>query len=311
MRRGRRLHRKDAKKQKKIIVFSLLAALLCLSIGYAAFSTNIDMSAKGNLKDKSRIIKSWNDTSNEDFHTDFYRENIISVTFLDSAIVPSNATESWDVSETKDNGVMAYVVESNTETGKYDLYIGAKNGVIAGVSTANLFRNFTSVKMIKFNHNFDTSKTISMYYMFFNCINLEELDLSNFDTGNVTNMGGMFEQNNSLKKLDVSSFNTSKVKLMWWMFHGCKNLETLQLNNFDTSNVTNMASMFGKCTNLKKLDLCSFNTKNVTTMSYMFSYLTNINSITVGSDWSVVSADTSSMFTGSNISYVTTGKCGS
>lgn len=49
MTRGRRLHRKEAKRQKQIIVFSLLAVLLCLTVGYAAFSTNIDMSAKGNI----------------------------------------------------------------------------------------------------------------------------------------------------------------------------------------------------------------------------------------------------------------------
>ena len=49
MRYRRRLHRRDAKKQKKIIVFSLFAALLCLSISYAAFSTNINLTAKGNV----------------------------------------------------------------------------------------------------------------------------------------------------------------------------------------------------------------------------------------------------------------------
>ena len=49
MRHRRRLHRKDAKKQKKIIVFSLLAALLCLTVGYAAFSTNVNLTAKGNI----------------------------------------------------------------------------------------------------------------------------------------------------------------------------------------------------------------------------------------------------------------------
>ena len=311
MRCKKRLYGRKLKRQRKIIILGLVFFLFCFSCGYAAFSTTIDMSVKGNIKDKSRVIKSWNDTSDEDFHTDFYRENIVSATFLDSAFVPSSAVEAWDVSEIKDKGVMAYVLESDEERGKYDLYIGAKGGVIAGVSTANLFRSFTNVKAIKFNHNFDTSKTMSMYYMFFNCVSLEELDLSDFETSNVTNMGGMFEQNKSLKTLDISSFNTSKVKLMWWMFHGCKSIETLQLNNFDTSNVINMASMFGECANLKRLDLCSFNTKNVINMSYMFSYLTNIDSIKVGDGWNDTLADTSFMFTGSNISSITKDKCDS
>lgn len=53
MRYRRRLHRRDAKKQKKIIVFSLFTALLCLSIGYAAFSTNVNLTAKGNINTTS------------------------------------------------------------------------------------------------------------------------------------------------------------------------------------------------------------------------------------------------------------------
>lgn len=77
------------------------------------------------------MIQAWTSTSNEDFHTNFYRKNIISATFLDGNAVPSNATEYWDVSVDKDGGVMAYVVESSTKTGKYDLYIGANDGVIA------------------------------------------------------------------------------------------------------------------------------------------------------------------------------------
>ena len=49
MRYRKRLHRRELKRQRKIIVLSLFTVLLCLSIGYAAFSTNINMSAKGNI----------------------------------------------------------------------------------------------------------------------------------------------------------------------------------------------------------------------------------------------------------------------
>ena len=50
MRHRRRLHRRGAKKQKKIIILSLFTILLIMAIGYGAFSTNINLSAKGNLK---------------------------------------------------------------------------------------------------------------------------------------------------------------------------------------------------------------------------------------------------------------------
>lgn len=36
---------------------------------------------------------------------------------------------------------MAYVIESTSETGKYDLYIEAKGGVIANANSSYLFAN--------------------------------------------------------------------------------------------------------------------------------------------------------------------------
>ena len=48
----RRLNRRYYKKQRAIIITSLFALVLCFSIGYAAFSTNISMTAKGNIKKK-------------------------------------------------------------------------------------------------------------------------------------------------------------------------------------------------------------------------------------------------------------------
>ena len=49
MRRRKRLHRREIKRQRKIIILSLFTVLLCFSFGYAAFSTNIKMNAKGNV----------------------------------------------------------------------------------------------------------------------------------------------------------------------------------------------------------------------------------------------------------------------
>ncbi len=49
MKHRRKLHRREAERQKRIIVISLFTILLCLTIGYAAFSTNINLSAKGNV----------------------------------------------------------------------------------------------------------------------------------------------------------------------------------------------------------------------------------------------------------------------
>lgn len=56
MRRRRRLYRREAKKQEKVIIGGLFTVLLCLTIGYSTFNTNINLSAGGNVLDKSRVI---------------------------------------------------------------------------------------------------------------------------------------------------------------------------------------------------------------------------------------------------------------
>ncbi len=51
----RRLHRKD-KKQQKIIISLSVFLVIFLSVGYAAFQTNISLKAKGNIKEKTISI---------------------------------------------------------------------------------------------------------------------------------------------------------------------------------------------------------------------------------------------------------------
>ena len=345
--------------------------MLFLCVGYAAFSTNLSITAKGNIKEKSRVIQSWEETSQTDFHSYFYKESIVSATFLDNNAVPNNAVESWNVSEDKEKGgVIAWVVPNINDNTKYDLYIGANGGVIANPNSSYLFYLCTGLEIIDFNNNFDTryvtdmnhmfsgawseetgdipmslkeirglenfdtSNVISMSRMFLYCSNLTSLNVSNFNTSNVVDMGGMFNQLKSLKvidlsnfdtsnvnnmermfrdsgfvSLDLSNFNTSSVINMFTMFYGDVNLENLDISNFDTSNVTTMEAMFAYNYKLKKLDLCSFNTYNVENMVYMFASTYSLENIYVGSNWSINNADTSGMFSNSNISSVTTGQC--
>ena len=95
MRHKRRLHRRILKKQRKIIVTGLFIVLLFFSAWYGAFNANINMNVKGNLKDKARVIQNWSEFANTDFHTTFYKENIVNITFLDSTVVPSNAVSMY------------------------------------------------------------------------------------------------------------------------------------------------------------------------------------------------------------------------
>ena len=276
----RRIGRYRSKKQRKILIIGSLSLLLFLCVGYAAFSTNLSITAKGNIKEKTRVIQAWSATDQTDFHTDFYKENIVSVTFLDNNNVPSNATESWNVSEDKENGgVMAWVIPNNNDSSKYDLYIGAKSGVIANEDSSHLFYYFTKLNTINFNNNFNTSRATTMEGMFYACEGLLALDLKSFNTSNVTNMRSMFDRCSNLSDLDVSSFDTSNVTTMIFMFDWV-NATELDLSNFNTRNVTDMSWMFQNCFNLTTLKLGeNFNTSKVTTMAGMFSRCEKLQSI--------------------------------
>lgn len=269
----RLMRRMREKRKKKVIILSIFVMFVFCSVGYAAFQTNIKVNVKGNIKEKSRIIRSWTNDSVDDFHNAQYRENIVSVTFLDSTNIPSNVVEDWDVSADGKGGVIAYVTINQEDHTKYDLFIGAKDGVIANENSSYLFYRFTGIVSIIFNNYFDTSNVINMDSMFNGCNSIEELDLSSFNTINVRNFSEMFRHCRNLINLDLSSFNTKNVTNMWCMFNDCESLSNLNLSNFDTSNVNGflMNWMFYNCRNLVELDLSNFNTNNMKELKNMFA----------------------------------------
>ena len=342
----RRIGRHGRRKLNRIIVLSAFCLLFVITAGYAAFSTNISLHVKGNILEGTRVIQEWDENSQTDFHSDFYKQNIVSITFLNNNNVPENAVESWNVSEDKERGtVKAWVVPNSSDSSKYDLYIGAKGKVIANEDSSNIFYDFRGVKEISFDNNYDTSNAINMLAMFRLCTSLTTLDLSSFDTSKVTNMHGMFNMydpalgsssSGNLTLLDLSgfntsnvtdmnrmfanntnlisikgieSFNTSNVISMQNMFDYCTSLTELNLSNFDTQNVTDMAYMFHSV-GINLLNLCSFDTSNVVDMSYMFEYMDSITSINVGTKWNTSKVtNNEKMFYGSKVSSVTTGQC--
>ncbi len=53
----RRIRRKREKRKKRIIIISVFLFLIIMTSGYAAFSTNITINAKGNIKCNPKIVK--------------------------------------------------------------------------------------------------------------------------------------------------------------------------------------------------------------------------------------------------------------
>ena len=250
-------------------------------------SFSVKINAYGKVKEaptgsKMKAYVTQDDNSPEtDFHTDDYKSKITSITTKKDNIVPTTATESWDISEAGDGSVMAYVEDDGTGTGTYKLTIGGKGGVVANESMIAYFDGFTNMTSIDLSA-LDTSEVTNMSYMFAWCTNLINLDVSGFDTSKVVDMSGMFDRCNAVSELDVSGFDTSKVTDMSSMFNECYGLTSLDVSNFDTSQVVNMNCMFS-ASSITSLDLSSFDTSNVTDMKIMFYACDNLINLNISS----------------------------
>ena len=142
-------------------------------------------------------------------------------------------------------------------------------------NTANWFAQCSNLNTINNIEKLETEYVTDMSYMFQNCINISNLDVSSFDTSNVTDMSHMFYGKNkkSLTEIKgIEKFNTSRVINMSTMFQNCINLSSLDLSSFDTSNVTDMSYMFYGTKNLKNIYVGpNWTMKNVTSSNYMYA----------------------------------------
>lgn len=165
-----------------------LAAILAAAL--AGCGGKAEETAEKNKKASSILMKDAYDRNDNIsvLRSELSRESIVSVTFLDT--LKDMPDTAWDVSWEQDRSVMAWTKKKMGD--KYALFIGAEGGV--AVKDCNgLFGGYTNMKKIEFNHCFDTSGAENMHGMFYDCMNLAQLDVSGFDTGHVTDMRGMFD----------------------------------------------------------------------------------------------------------------------
>ena len=147
--------------------------------------------------------------------------------------------------------------------------------------------SYVYVTKVVFMSTFANARPTSTYYWFNDMQRLESITgLSYLNTSQVTNMSWMFSNCNNLGNLDVSHFNTSKVTDIRGMFNNCSSLTSLDVSSFNTSKVTELDYVFYGCRGLTKLDLSSFNTSQVTRMNVMFYGCYNLQTIYAGEGWS-------------------------
>lgn len=198
-------------------------------------------------------------------------------------------------------------------------------------NTANLqtlrqtFQGCANLESINFGDHFNTDKVTSMYFTFYQCGKIEELDLSKFDSSSltsttvlfqdctslrsvtfgpnfkassVTNMSQMFQNCRSLESLDLSMFEPTAAINLTAMFRACPNLESIDFGDkFYVRNATTFDEMFNGCSSLKSLDLSSFNPVSATSMRAMFSNCSALESIDLGDNFDTSNVQNfSSMF---------------
>ena len=147
------------------------------------------------------------------------------------------------------------------------------------LSFYNMFRGckaLTRVDVSKFltswGYSNNSSNTINLGCMFYECENLATIDVSGWtETARVSNMAHMFWHCKAVTKLDLSKWKADNCTAMNSMFSGCEQLTTLSINsNFNSAKVKNMSYMFNGCKSLKSIPVTSLNTQSVTDMSHMF-----------------------------------------
>ena len=106
------MRRRQMKKQKKIIIISSLCLLLCLCVGYAAFSTQLSIRAKGNIKETKlaadMLIETVVDTG-DGLYLDTYEEG----RYIYKGANPNNYitfnNETWRILSVEDDGSLKII----------------------------------------------------------------------------------------------------------------------------------------------------------------------------------------------------------
>ena len=157
----------------------------------------------------------------------------------------------------------------------YNIYLSySKNTVIlewsSRVSNCEyMFQNCDQILEIDLSKS-NSSLVNRMNYMFSNCISLTSINFKNFGTSKITYMQYIFQNCYSLISLDLSSFVTNQVSDFHHMFDNCKSLIYVNLSSFKTTSCECLQSMFYGCSALTSLDLSTFTTSLVYRIYNMF-----------------------------------------
>ena len=116
-------------------------------------------------------------------------------------------------------------------------------------------------------------KLDSASYMFEDCTDVKEVDITGLDISNSRQVKGLFCGCNQLSTVKgLGALNTSSAESMTNFFYGCSALKSVDgVENWNLGNVTSLANMFAGCSLLESVgNLSSWDVSKVTSMGGMF-----------------------------------------
>ena len=159
-----------------------------------------------------------------------------------------------------------------------------RNCTVTELST--LFSTCKKLKNIANIGNLNISKAEGISYVFHDCPELTQLDLSNWDTGKIQYMIATFNGCTKLTEVNCSTWNTNKVYNIQQAFLNCNSLETIPVRDWDTRNVMYMDKTFANCTSLTNLDISKWDTSKVVELTNTFYHCSSLKTLDV-SKWKI------------------------
>ena len=123
----------------------------------------------------------------------------------------------------------------------------------------------------------------SLDFLFFDCEDLINVDLSNINTTDMTRISYTFYNCKNLEEVNMTSIETSNVEYMEFLFAGCENLvNIIGLENLNTSSVKFTTGMFFNCKNIQNVNLSSFDLDNLEEPDGMFVNTQSLRLVNLG-----------------------------
>lgn len=178
-------------------------------------------------------------------------DNTVKHIVFEGGVAPVADINSVDVSAKGDGSILAFW---DSETATITVRTLATE-ILLDEDPSYMFYRFFAVESIDNISMLNSSRATTLYYFFFHCDALKDIDISWMNTPNVTTMYGMFDWCASIEELDFSHMKIEKVESMSYCFANMTNLKYIKLGDFNPVSVKAAFNMFRNCTNLETIDV--------------------------------------------------------